>query len=253
MGKGILALVKPAIVCAALTLVAAWPAGAAVSEGKDAKIPDACAGHPDAEKQINACSDYLDKHPRSAIAYHARALAFMRIGSGKEAIADLSLAIKLDPKYKEAYNNRGISLRLVGRNDEAIKDFSKTIELDPKYAVGYVGRGISRMVKRDFDGAAKDFEAAIKIDPKLGAAYRNYGNLLVQLQRFQDAIAYYNQALVQDISDADAYYNRAIAYEALRNYNIAIMNYRLALKYNSQLVAAAKALERLGIDPKSGK
>ena len=215
----------------------------------DGKMPDMCAGHENPAKQITSCTDFLDKNPKSAEAYNNRGFAFARINSTKEAIADFGLAVKFDPKFALAYNNLGIALRVSGRNDEAIKEFTKAIEIDPKYVTARVGRGISLMVKRDFDAAGKDFDEAIKIDPKFGAAYRNKGSMLVQQQRFAEAINYFNQALIQDISDADAYNNRGIAYEALRIYGVAIMNYKLALKYNPQLATAKTGLERLGAKP----
>jgi tetratricopeptide (TPR) repeat protein len=257
MGRGNMALWKPAIAGAGLSVILALamsaPVFAAVDTKKETKVPETCVTHADPEKQITACTDFLEKNPRSAEGYIMRGLAFARIQSNKQAIADFDLAIKLNPKSTTAYNNRGIARRLVGQNDDAIKDFTKSIEIDPKYVLGYVGRGISRMVKRDFDGSEKDFLAAIKIDPDFGPSYRNLGNLRVQQQRFQDAIAFYNEALIRDVSDADSYFNRAIAYEALRNYNVAILNYRLALKYDPQMVAAAKALDRLGVDPRKSQ
>ncbi len=229
------------LICLALAtplMVAAGPAGA--------QVPEACSQNPDPEKQVTACSDYLDKNPRSAEAYNDRGFAFARLQNLRAAISDFDVAIKLNPKLIHAYNNRGISLRLAGRNDDALNDFSKTIEIDPKYILGYIGRGISLMLKNDLEGAAKDFDQAIKVDPKFASSYRNRGNVALRQQMFQDAIQYYNQALVLDITDADAYHNRAIAYEALGSPRVAIMNYKLALKYNPDLEGAKKALERLG-------
>lgn len=218
----------------------------AVPASAQAQLPEACIQNPDPDAQVKACTDYLEKSPRSADAYNNRGFAFGRVQNFKQAIADFDTAIKLNPKLVHAYNNRGIALRLAGRNDDAIKDFSKAIEVDPKYVLGYVGRGISLLSRNDLEGAARDFDQAIKVEPKFGAGYRNRGNVAMRQQRFEEAIAYYNQSLILDISDADAYNNRGIAYEALGAPRIAIMNYRLALKYNPGLDSAKKALERLG-------
>src|ERR1700728_1895285 len=57
-------------------------------------------------------------------AYHAK-------GDDDRAIADYTVAIRLDPKNAYTYNNRGSAYKGKGDLDRAIADYSETIRLNP--------------------------------------------------------------------------------------------------------------------------
>src|SRR6516225_2933215 len=81
---------------------------------------DACKGD-DPDRSIAACTRIIQGRSESAkdsaIAHHERALSYKSKGDFDRAIADLSEAIRLDPKYAEAYY-----LRLYAK-DEAVRLF----------------------------------------------------------------------------------------------------------------------------------
>jgi tetratricopeptide (TPR) repeat protein len=54
-------------------------------------------------------------------------------GDYDRAIADLTEAIRLDPKYVWAYASRGEAYRMKGDYDRAIADLTEAIRLDPNY------------------------------------------------------------------------------------------------------------------------
>lgn len=228
----------PAFAFAALVALAAGPARA--------ELPQDCVSHEDPQRQITACSDFLDKNPRVAEAYNNRGFAFGLLRRFHAAIADFDTAINLNPKYAIAFNNRAVAYRMLGKEDAAIKDFEAAIEIDPDYLEAVLGKAISHRNLGDYASAHDSLDRAIKMNPKYGPTYRNKGDVFMRQQQFGEAIVFYNQALILDIRDADAYFNRGLAYEALGARPIAITNYRLALRYNPNLDDARKALERLG-------
>src|SRR6516164_9622897 len=95
---------------------------------------DACKGD-DPDRSIAACTRIIQGRGEtakdSAIAHHERALSYRSKGDSDRAIADLSEAIRLDPKYAEAYYLRGVSYRNKGDLARAISDYSEAIRLDP--------------------------------------------------------------------------------------------------------------------------
>ncbi len=52
-------------------------------------------------------------------------------GNLDQAIADLTKAIELDPKYADAYYNRGFAHRSKGLKQAAINDFETYLRLEP--------------------------------------------------------------------------------------------------------------------------
>src|SRR5215470_9394771 len=108
--------------------------------------------------------------------YIGRGAAYLSKGDNDRAIADLTKAIEIDPKYAAAYNSRGNAYRDRKDYDQAIADHTRAIEIDPKYAAAYNNRGNAYRDKKDYDQAIADYTTAIEIDPKYAAAYNNRGN-----------------------------------------------------------------------------
>ncbi len=77
----------------------------------------------------------------------------------------------------------------------------------------------------------------------------NAGNKYLAKQRYDDAVAEYNRALVGDHSNWRAWYNMGNTLSAMGRRDDAIQAYREALKYNTGLAAARKKLESLGATP----
>ena len=56
---------------------------------------------------IHACDQAIRQNPRDAVSYSNRGVEYRNKGELNRAIADLTKAIKIDPKFAGAYNNRG--------------------------------------------------------------------------------------------------------------------------------------------------
>jgi len=82
------------------------------------------------------------------------------------AIADLTRAIKLNPKYAKAYNHRGVVWSCKGDYDKAIADYTKAIEINPSDALFYNNRGFAWDKKGDQDKAKADYAKAKELGYK---------------------------------------------------------------------------------------
>lgn len=135
--------------------------------------------------------------------YFQRGTDFLLKGHLDSAIAELSEAIRLAPKFAEAYNNRGTAFGRKGNFDRAIADYTVAIRLNPKDAEAWVNRGdayyedgnfkraqwdalrpkinpnlakaLSGLYKGDVDRAIADYDEAIRVSPKCGRAYNSRG------------------------------------------------------------------------------
>lgn len=87
-------------------------------------------------------------------------------GENDKALADYSMAIKLDPSVPAIYNNRANIIRDRGELDRAIADYDTAIRLDPLYTAAFTNRALAYEAKQDYEKARSDFRAALSVPPK---------------------------------------------------------------------------------------
>ena len=110
-----------------------------------AAAADQCDSPDDPEAAIIDCTRSINsgkwKGSYLAAFYSNRAAAYHAKGDNDRAMADLSEAIRLDPKLAMARNNRGAAYNEQGDNDRAIADYNEAIRIDPKFAMAFNNRG----------------------------------------------------------------------------------------------------------------
>jgi tetratricopeptide (TPR) repeat protein len=176
-------------------------------------------------------------NPRYIIAYFMRAFAKEKLNDSQGALADYNKAISINPKYANAYNNRG---NLKNNNQlkdpqGALADYNKAISINPKFALAYNNRGLLKYEKlNDSQGALADYNQALSINPKDVLAYYNRGLLKYKkLNDSQGALADYNKAISINSRFALAYNNRGLLkYEKLNDSQGALADYNQALSIN---------------------
>ncbi|MFW5804827.1 MAG: tetratricopeptide repeat protein [bacterium] len=87
----------------------------------------------------------------------------LKSGDYKDAIADFTKAIKIEPEYSDAYLTRGFANFQAKNYNDAIRDFSKAIDLDSKKADIYMLRGSAKIKLGQKDKACLDFHKADEI------------------------------------------------------------------------------------------
>ena len=92
--------------------------------------------------------------------HEARGRAFIQSEKFPEALAELNLAIQLDPNAAHAYNARGYAYLRQHDYQHALADFNDAIRLQPSYANAYLNRSIARKALGDTAGAAADLKLA---------------------------------------------------------------------------------------------
>jgi tetratricopeptide (TPR) repeat protein len=233
----------------------------AISHAHANPIED-CNQSADAERQIEACTEFLqqDAHgSNAALAYGLRGEAYRDKGDLDHAIADFSQAIKIDrawplndPGSFRVYVNRGIAYRDKGDLDGAIADFSKAIEFEPEFADAFVNRCVVYADKGQYDLALADCTKAIAINPKDAVAYNDRGVAYEKKGDIDGALADYTKAIELDPSYRDAYANRAVLYDHKGDREHAVGDYRQALAKNpsrEDRLDLEAALERLNSGP----
>ncbi|MGK7889609.1 MAG: tetratricopeptide repeat protein [Leptolyngbyaceae cyanobacterium] len=201
-------------------------------------------------------SDALSQH-QTGQTYLQRGKAYHKQEQWREAQADLSQAIQLNPALGVAYYYRGDTrYRLGNRQDalddwrEAQTDFSQVIQLNPELGEVYFYRGATRYRLGDRQGALDDYTEAItrlpQNSPQFTRAYVNRGTIRGELGDETGAIEDYSIAIQTDPSLAAAYLNRCLSHSNLDDHNRAIADCSQAIRIepNSSLAYQNRALVR---------
>lgn len=120
--------------------------------------------------------------------------------------------LELKPDDAEAHLYYGISrYELEGGHDDVITHFDEAIRLNPDLAKAYLYRGICKVLIADYDvenhgaqpedlmaeydNAMVDFDKATQLKPDLAAAYAEKGHVNFRLEKYEDAIANFDEAI----------------------------------------------------------
>ncbi|WP_237746752.1 tetratricopeptide repeat-containing S1 family peptidase [Planktothrix agardhii] len=172
------------------------------------------------EEAIVANSRSIEIRPNAYRYYNLGALR-VKLGDIKGAIKDYTKAIEINPSFAVAYGNRGDSWRREGDCKKAINDFNEALRINPENQiirmVSYGGRGWCLAEQGDKKQAIEELNEA-------GLAAVNIGNDDV-------AISILSKVLELEPTNFLAYWHRGAAYDNSGNYQKAIEDHNLALKY----------------------
>jgi tetratricopeptide (TPR) repeat protein len=151
-------------------------------------------------------------NPKSAADFERRGTHYANRGRADLAVADLSQALKLDPKLDGALSQRGEVLFHLGDFENAVTDFDKAIALNDRKARTFLARGMTQLHLGDREKAAEDFDSAIKLDPKGSLALFQRGKLRHREGEHDKAIQDFTAALKLEPKNLILLRARATAY-----------------------------------------
>ncbi len=182
----------------------------------------------------NTTINMKDNQPQ---AYNSRARLYFDLAKGRDtlilALNDYNKAIQYDPKDGEFRVNRGATYARLGDIQKAIEDFNEGLKLKPDHAVGYLNRSIMYQNTGQIDLALKDIESYLKINPYNADLWYEKGRALNLLERPQEAIPAYTEALKYKSNNAGLYYyERSKTFAKLGKMNEAKADLQQAIQFN---------------------
>ena len=160
-------------------------------------------------KNTNLSLDFV------ARGYVNRAAALLRVHRLDEALADLDIALKLDPRSAHAYTNRG-SVRLrMAEAAAALPDFDRAIALGSAFAEPHSERCAALLMLGQPARALESCNAALRLAPAHPTALSNRALLHMRAQRTQEALADLDRLLASDPANAQALYHRGRIHRGL--------------------------------------
>jgi Tfp pilus assembly protein PilF len=128
---------------------------------------------------------------------HLLGIAYLNKNDYINAEKYLKEAIRLKSDSPKAYNNLGIIYLETKRYDDAIEQFNKAagniLYETPEVAYNYLGWAYYK--KGDFVQAKKAYEKSIELETRYFFSHFNFGLLLFDLKKYDDAVKEYKEAI----------------------------------------------------------
>ncbi len=138
---------------------------------------------------------HVEKYPNDYAAYlNLGELKLSRLDS-QGAVTALEAAVRIDPKQSQGHNILGAAFTRVGRAPEAAQQFQLAVSLDPGNVNARYNLVIALVKTGKLDEAAGHMKQVIEAYPNDARAHNLWGELLMQQQKYPEAIAEFDEAI----------------------------------------------------------
>lgn len=186
-------------------------------------------GYAEASASFDSALELGDLGEHEAYAYNLRGTFRYLRGDNAEALEDLTKSIELQPSLTQSYIKRASMHLEQGNKDAAALDFEKATEQNKDDPDIYYHRAQLHFILGEFAEAAKDYQKSIDIDkdfifshiqlgvtqykmgsiassmatfrrcrknfPQVPDVFNYYGELLLDQQKYQEAVEQFDQAI----------------------------------------------------------
>jgi tetratricopeptide (TPR) repeat protein len=204
-----------------------------------------------ARKQVNVWyntetlwSQSLENHPNQELAWRARGKYYFgqsaRVDNKIEqkiledkALSDFNVAIEHKTASADVYMGMGVILQSRKEFKTALQLLNMAVKLNPGNGRTYYNRAIIFDQMNLKEEAIKDYDSALEKDPKEALAIiRNRSVLYLETGKYDKALRDYDELIRIDMTNFSHYYNRAFSKVMLKDYDGAIADYQIVLKFN---------------------
>jgi tetratricopeptide (TPR) repeat protein len=143
--------------------------------------------------------------------------------------------------FQKAYE-----LQMAGDFQQAIELYTRSIQAFPT-AEAFTFRGWTYSFLGDYERAIAECLEAIKVDPEFGNPYNDIGAYLIEQEKWEEAIPWFEKAIRAPRYEARCYphFNLGRVYERLHQWQKAKECYAQAYGLDQRYVAALAGLRRL--------
>ncbi|CAD0112514.1 unnamed protein product [Aureobasidium uvarum] len=127
--------------------------------------------------------------------YVKRASMHLEANRRDEAARDFEDAVAQNDKDPDVYYHRAQLSFILGDFPEAAKDYQKSIDLDPGFIFSHIQLGVTQYKMGSVASSMATFRRCMKNFEKVPDVYNYYGELLLDQQKFQEAIEKFETAV----------------------------------------------------------
>ena len=219
---------------------------------------------------FGVAQEYLKVEPNSALANRAYAYGLLNDKNYAKAVDAFKKLATIDTMDSDDYRWLGSAHKQLKQDslavkafEESLKDTTQTIQAR-SYMLGETGT--VWMKYKEWEKAADSFRKRIQIDTSAVGSAINLALCLIQLEKYEDAIAVLKNAINQNPKYAPAYVNLGFCYYQMKDYesgkkqfelaikviDTAEVKYRIELADSYRMIAIANMMEKV-IDPEKSR
>lgn len=153
----------------------------------------------------------------------------------EQAVVDLNRAIRFNKNNAQAYYYLGKANCLLGKPSESKEDYLRYTELRPDNPLGYIGLGFAYEELGDTSAAGNAWRSA----DLTASDFNQAGDEVFKEEQYEDAILWYERAILVEHKSAESWLNIGKAYDGLQDYESALKASMKAYEINPELSTTA--------------
>ena len=147
---------------------------------------------PGALEDLSRC---IEMRPSMTQAYIKRASMHLESGSRDAAATDFEKAQEQNKDDPDIFYHRAQLHFILGEFADAAKDYQKSIDLDRDFIFSHIQLGVTQYKMGSVASSMATFRRCIKNFDKVPDVYNYYGELLLDQQKYQEAIEKFDTAV----------------------------------------------------------
>ena len=131
-------------------------------------------------------------------------LELLALGRNTEAVGELQLYVRDNPRDADAWANLGNALSALNRDNEALQAYQRAVDVDPNNGLSQRNLALEYLQQNDFSNAVAHAREAVRLTPNDAAAHNLLGLALIGAQKTDEAIAEFRASLAIQPANNDA-------------------------------------------------
>ncbi|KZO97277.1 mitochondrial outer membrane translocase receptor TOM70 [Calocera viscosa TUFC12733] len=119
----------------------------------------------------------------------------MELNDSDAAFAAFDKALEYNKDDPDIYYHRGQVHFIMGNYDSASEDYEKSVALDPNFVFTHIQLAVAKYKQGNIPQSMAKFRTAMRQFPQSSEPQNYYGELLLDQQRFQDAVEKFDRAI----------------------------------------------------------
>ncbi|GLB42705.1 putative tetratricopeptide repeat [Lyophyllum shimeji] len=147
---------------------------------------------PGAKADLQASLEVLPTFTQSLVKL---ASVHMEQGDAQAAFKCFDDAIKVDEKDPDIYYHRGQVLFIMNEFTQAAENYTKSTELDDSFVFTHIQLAVAQYKSGNLASSMATFRRTLKAFPQRSEPHNYYGELLLDQQRYEDAVEKFERAV----------------------------------------------------------